>query len=432
MDRLIIEGGKKLSGRVMTAGAKNAALPLMAAAIATEEQLRLTNIPNLSDITTMTNLLVHMGVDFMLECNKEYEDFDHGRTLLFDAKNVADTKAPYDIVRRMRASVIVLGPLLARFGNAEISLPGGCAIGARPINYHLMAFEKMGAKIELEDGYVKATTPKGRLVGAEIYFPKVSVGATENVLIAATLAKGKTILNNAAQEPEVTDLANLLVAMGAKISGIGTSRLVIEGVEKLHGADYKVVPDRIEAGTYLAAAGMTGGDIEVMGITPDIMESSLVVFEKMGMEIERKKDSIRARSNGRLKACSVVTEPHPGFPTDMQAQVTALMAVANGLSTIEENIFENRFMHVPELQRMGANIAVEGNKLAITGIENFKAAEVMATDLRASVCLVLAALKAEGRTIINRVYHIDRGYEKLEEKFGSLGATIFREKAKAV
>ncbi len=427
MDKLVIEGGRRLSGRVITAGAKNAALPLMAACLATEETVKISNIPHLSDITTMANLLMHLGVDLAIESDKEHEEFHSGRILCFNAKNVDDAKAPYDIVRRMRASVIVLGPLLARFGKAEISLPGGCAIGARPINYHLMAFEKMGAKITLEDGYVKTSTD-GKLKGAEIDFPTVSVGATENVLIAAALADGKTILNNAACEPEVVDLANMLNSMGAKITGIGTHRLVIEGVEKLGGTTHKVVADRIEAGTYLAAAAITGGDVEVMGIAPEIMESTLKVLERMGIDIERKTNSIRAVASRKLKAIDVVTEPHPGFPTDMQAQITALMCIADGRSSMEENIFENRFMHVPELQRMGAKMNIDGNKLFIEGNGNFKPAEVMATDLRASVSLVLAALNAEGLTNISRVYHLDRGYERIEEKLAALGAVIYRTK----
>ena len=427
MDKLVIEGGRRLAGKVITAGAKNAALPLMAAALATEETVKISNIPHLSDITTMANLLVHMGVDLSIESNKEHEEFHSGRVLCFGAKNLTEERAPYDIVSRMRASVIVLGPLLARFGRAEISLPGGCAIGARPINFHLMAFEKMGAKIELEEGYVKATTD-GRLKGAEIDFPVVSVGATENVLIGATLAKGKTILNNAACEPEIVDLANMLNSMGAKIKGIGTHRLEIEGVEALGGTSHKTIADRIEAGTYLAAAGATGGDVEVMGISPDIMESTLKVFEKMGIDIERKQNSVRAVSNKKLKALNVRTEPHPGFPTDMQAQITTLMCIAEGKSSMEENIFENRFMHVPELQRMGSKTHIEGNKLFIEGIDRFKSATVMATDLRASVSLVLAALNAEGTTNISRVYHLDRGYERIEEKLSALGAAIYRAK----
>jgi UDP-N-acetylglucosamine 1-carboxyvinyltransferase len=428
MDKLVIHGNKSLKGKVITAGAKNAALPLMAACLASEEEIKISNIPHLSDITTMANLLVHLGVELSLESVKEYEDFHAGRVLRLCAKNIDDTKAPYDIVRRMRASVIVLGPLLARFGQAQISLPGGCAIGARPINFHLMAFEKMGAKIELEDGYVKAKSINKKLQGAVIDFPAVSVGATENVLIAATLAEGETILNNAACEPEVTDLALMLNSMGAKITGIGSNKLKIEGVEKLHATSHKVISDRIEAGTYLTAAAITGGDIEVLNITPEIMESSLVVLERMGVKIIRNENSVRAISEKIINPTEVITEAHPGFPTDMQAQITALMCIANGTSNMEENIFENRFMHVPELQRMGAKIDIDGNKLSIHGINKFKAAEVMATDLRASVAMVLAALNAEGKTIINRVYHLDRGYERIEEKLSAIGAIIYREK----
>ncbi len=425
MDKLIIEGGNRLKGRVVAAGAKNAALPLIAAALATEGTVRIANIPHLSDITTMANLMVHLGAELSMESLKEHEYFHSGRVLCFNCRDVADVTAPYDIVRRMRASVIILGPLLARFGKARISLPGGCAIGARPINYHLMALEKMGAKIDLEEGYVNAST-NGRLKGAEIDFPTVSVGATENILIAATLAQGTTILNNAAAEPEVTDLANMLVKMGADIKGIGTSKLTIKGVDALGGTSYRVVPDRIEAGTYLAAAGVTKGEVEVAGIDPEIMASTLDVFERMGIDIERGSDFIRASCNGKLKPVEVSTQPHPGFPTDMQAQVTALMCLADGTSTMAENIFENRFMHVPELQRMGANMNVAGNTLTIKGMEEFKSAEVMATDLRASVSLILAALNAKGKTTINRVYHLDRGYERIEEKLRSLGAMVWR------
>jgi UDP-N-acetylglucosamine 1-carboxyvinyltransferase len=425
MDRLIIEGGNRLSGKVIAAGAKNAALPLMAACLLTDENVKISNIPHLSDITTMANLLVHMGVELIVESFKEHEDFHSGRVLNLCAKDVIDFKAPYEIVSKMRASVIVLGGLVARFGKAEISLPGGCAIGARPIDYHLHALEKMGAKIDLEDGYVKVTTENG-LKGAVINFPTVSVGATENILIAATLAKGKTVLNNAAQEPEVCDLAYMLNSMGAKISGIGTATMTIEGVEKLHGTNYSVIADRIEAGTYLACGLITGGDVEVAGIDHKIMESTLQVFEKMGAEIIRNKNSVRLIAGKILKPIALKTEPHPGFPTDMQAQITALMCVAEGNSIMEENIFENRFMHVPELQRMGAKMTIEGKKLSIDGIKNFKSAEVMATDLRASVCLILAALKANGKTILNRVYHLDRGYERIEEKLNSLGAVVYR------
>ncbi len=424
MDSIRITGGVPLKGQIEIGGAKNAALPLMAASLLTEDTITLTNVPHLTDITTMANLLVHLGVEFSLDGTAK--DNGHtGRVLRLTAGNVTSTAAPYDIVRKMRASVVVLGPLLTRFGTAEVSLPGGCAIGTRPIDLHLSALEQMGAEITLEHGYVKATAPQG-LKGAEITFPKVSVGATENLLMAASLAEGTTILKNAAREPEVSDLAHCLVAMGADITGIGEDTITITGVKQLKGVEYTVIPDRIEAGTFAIAAAITGGDIELLGVNTDIMESTLVALEKTGATITKKDTRLRVTGNGPIKPLDLTTAPYPGFATDMQAQMMALLCLAEGTSHITETIFENRFMHVPELMRMGAHIDIDGNTATIHGIENFADAEVMATDLRASVSLVLAALASPGRTIINRVYHIDRGYERVEEKLAACGANITR------
>ena len=431
MDKIKITGGAPLNGMIEIGGAKNAALPLIAASILSEEKLVLSNVPHLADITTMANLLVHLGVDFCIDgCAANSGHI--GRVLSFKADNIQTTKAPYDIVRKMRASIIVLGPLLARFGEASVSLPGGCAIGQRPIDLHLKAFEKMGAKILLEDGYVQASAPKGGLKGGVIDFPKVSVGATENAVLAATLAKGKTIIKNAACEPEVTDLVNCLNKMGAKIKGGGTGTLTVEGVKKLNAVEHSIVPDRIEAGTYAVAAAITGGDIELRGINADIMKSTLSVLKKCGAKIELGENTIRvSMKKGKIKPVNITTKPYPGFATDMQAQMCALLAVANGESKITENIFENRYMHVPELMRMGANISTDGSVAIIKGVKKLKGAEVMATDLRASVSLVLAALIAEGESVINRVYHIDRGYERIEEKLATCGANIERVKGSA-
>ncbi|MDX1949165.1 MAG: UDP-N-acetylglucosamine 1-carboxyvinyltransferase [Rickettsiales bacterium] len=419
MDILKIQGGARLKGKVKIAGSKNSALPIIASALTTDKEISLSNVPNLSDIQTMIELLQDMGADVNFDAKKNQ--------MQIKASKLKSVRAEYEIVKKMRASVIVLGGLVARYGKAEVSLPGGCAIGARPINYHLMALEKLGAKIELENGYVKASV-KGRLKGAEIDFPKVSVGATENTIIAASLAKGLTIINNPAREPEIVDLANILNSMGAKISGAGTSRIEIEGVEDLQGTNHKIIPDRIEAGTFAAASALTAGEVEITGINPEMLNSSLKVFEEMGCEIIRHKNSFSVNSPKKLKPANVATEAFPGFPTDMQAQITTMMCIADGISTMEENIFENRFMHVPELQRMGANIEVSGNMLKIKGIDKFTSAEVMATDLRASVSLILAGFNAKGITSISRVYHLDRGYEKIEEKFEILGGKIWREK----
>lgn len=420
MDRIRIIGGIPLKGKIKISGAKNAALPLMAASLLSEEPLTLTNLPHLADIMTMTALLSQHGVKLTLA------DTDGG-ALSFDASKIYNLKAPYDIVRKMRASILVLGPLLARFGKAKVSLPGGCAIGTRPVDLHLSALEKMGAEITLKEGYIVAGV-SDRLHGAEIVFPKVTVGGTENLLMAATLAEGQTVLRNAAQEPEISDLARCLTAMGAKISGIGTSKLVIDGVEKLHSATHKVVSDRIEAATYAIAAAITRGCIEMTDTDINDMAAVARVLVELGVEMQETENGFIANAEDvYLIGTDVMTEPYPGFPTDVQAQIMALLATASGASLITETIFENRFMHVPELARMGANINVHGSSSAIIrGVPKLSGAEVMATDLRASVSLVLAGLAAEGETIVNRVYHLDRGYEHLEEKLSACGARIER------
>ncbi|MCW5773711.1 MAG: UDP-N-acetylglucosamine 1-carboxyvinyltransferase [Rhodospirillaceae bacterium] len=416
MDRIRIVGGRPLKGTIPVSGAKNAALPLMAACLLTDKPLTLTNLPQLADIKTLTQLLEQHGVKVSVA--------DHSVTM--EAKEIPNTVAPYDIVRRMRASVLVLGPLLARFGNAVVSMPGGCAIGSRPIDLHLSALEQMGAKIHIGRGYIHADAPKG-LKGAKIKFDKVSVGATENILMAAALAKGETVIENAAREPEVTDLAKCLMAMGAQIEGLGTDKLVVKGSTSLDGATHKIVGDRIEAGTYAIAAAITHGDITLEGAEPEHLASLSEVLRKTGSEIEETEAGVRVKANGgKIAGADVMTEPFPGFPTDLQAQFMALMATAQGVSRITETVFENRFMHVPELSRMGADIVVDGEVALVTGVPRLKGAPVMATDLRASVSLVLAGLAAEGETIVNRVYHLDRGFERLEEKLSGVGARIER------
>ena len=417
MDRIRIVGGRPLKGRIPISGAKNAALPLMAACLLTDKPLILTNLPALADIKTLTQLLEQHGVKVTLG--------DHQITM--EAAEIPNTVAPYDIVRRMRASVLVLGPLLARFGNAVVSMPGGCAIGTRPIDLHLGALEKMGAKIHIGRGYIHSEAPKG-LRGANIKFDKVSVGATENVLMAAALAKGETVLENAAREPEVTDLAKCLIAMGAKIEGLGTDRLVIKGVSRLEGTTHKIVADRIEAGTYAMAAAITHGDLTLDGADAEHLASLSEVLRKTGAKVEETKTGVRVSANGeKIAGADVITSPFPGFPTDLQAQYMALMSVSNGAAMITETIFENRYMHAPELSRMGANITIHGSSALVRGVEKLYGAEVMATDLRASSSLVLAALAAEGETMINRVYHLDRGYENLEKKLAACGAEIERQ-----
>ncbi|WP_046023297.1 UDP-N-acetylglucosamine 1-carboxyvinyltransferase [Magnetospira sp. QH-2] len=426
MDRIVIRGGKPLHGTIPIGGAKNAALPLMAAALLTDETLSLSNLPHLADISSMANLLVELGVD--LGMNGHAPNGGHaGRTFDLGCPNIKSTTAPYDLVRKMRASVLVLGPLVARHGVARVSLPGGCAIGTRPVDLHLTALEQMGAEIELTQGYIEARAPQG-LKGGKIMFPVVTVGGTENILMAATLAEGETVLGNAAREPEVIDLAECLVAMGAKIDGIGTDTLRIQGVDSLHGAHHTVVPDRIETGSYAIAAAITGGNLLLEGTRLDLIGSLADTLRKAGVEITEESGGLRvARMNG-LHGVDMMTEPYPGFPTDMQAQAMALMATAEGASMITETIFENRFMHVPELCRMGADINVHGASAIVRGVGQLSGAPVMATDLRASMSLVLAGLAAGGETEINRVYHLDRGYERLEDKLSACGALIERVK----
>ena len=425
MDRIRIRGGNPLLGTISIGGAKNAALPLMAASLLTSQKLTLSNLPHLVDITTMVHLLAELGVAISMDGNVS-NGGNFGRALTLVASEPVQKIAPYDLVRRMRASVLVLGPLLARWGQATVSLPGGCAIGTRPVDIHLGAFKALGAEIELKEGYIKAHAKKG-LKGAKILFPSVSVGATENVMMAATLAEGETQISNAAREPEVGDLANCLVAMGANIEGIGTDTLKVTGVSELKGANHEVIPDRIETGTYAVAAAMTGGDIIMKGTRLELLNALADVLAKAGVEIAGDGTTVRVRRvNSSLKGTDLMTEPYPGFPTDMQAQVMALLAIADGASMITETIFENRFMHVPELCRMGADINVYGSSAIVRGVPTLSGAQLMATDLRASVSLVLAGLAASGETFVNRVYHLDRGYERVEEKLAACGAEIER------
>ena len=424
MDRIRIIGGTPLRGSIPIGGAKNAALPLMAACLLTADTLTLSNLPDLVDVTTMARLLADLGVEIAMNG----EGFGPaGGVLELTAGAANGTTAPYDLVRKMRASVLVLGPLLARYGRAKVSLPGGCAIGTRPVDLHLGALAELGAEIDLDKGYIEATAPHG-LKGAPIVFPVVTVGGTENLLMAAILAEGETVLANAAREPEVADLAHCLVAMGAGIEGVGTDTLRIQGVKTLHGAAHRVVPDRIEMGTYAAAAAaVTGGDVELIGARLELMAALADTLEKAGVSVSETKAGVRvSRDGGRLAGTDVMTEPFPGFPTDMQAQLMVLMATATGASMITETIFENRFMHVPELGRMGADINVHGSSAIVRGVAGLTGAQVMATDLRASVSLILAGLAAHGETIVNRVYHLDRGYERLEEKLAACGAVIER------
>jgi UDP-N-acetylglucosamine 1-carboxyvinyltransferase len=424
MDRIAIRGGNKLYGNVPISGAKNSALPLMVASLLTEETLTLSNLPHLLDITTLANLLVHHGVSISMDGIAPGGHI--GRVLSLTSKNIPNTTAPYDLVRRMRASILVLGPLVAREGEAKVSLPGGCAIGTRPVDLHIKGLEELGAEIKIENGYIHAKAPKG-LRGGKIMFPFVSVGATENLLMAASLAKGETVLANAAREPEVIDLANCLVAMGAKIEGIGTDTIRVQGVDRLHAAEHRVLPDRIETGTYAIAGAIAGGKIKLTDTEPNLIDGLLSVLKKSGATIEVDGDSIVIeREDSPIKPVDVMTEPYPGFPTDLQAQFMALMSLSNGASMISETIFENRFMHVPELCRLGADIQVHQSSAIIRGVKSLRGAPVMATDLRASVSLVLAGLAAEGETVVHRVYHLDRGYERLEEKLAACGADIRR------
>jgi len=419
MDQIIIRGGRALSGQIPIAGAKNACLTLMPATLLSDEPLTLTNAPRLSDIRTMTELLGSLGA--------EVSSLQDGKVLALSSHNIDNHTADYDIVRKMRASILVLGPMLARDGHAVVSLPGGCAIGARPVDLHLQALEAMGADLELRDGYVHAKAPSGGLKGAVVEFPMVSVGATENALMAATLAKGTTVIKNAAREPEIVDLAHCLQKMGAHISGEGTSEIKIEGVERLGGATHPVVTDRIELGTYMLAPAITDGEVELLGGRLDLVSAFAEKLDTAGIAVTETDAGLKvSRKNGRIQAVDVVTEPFPGFPTDLQAQIMALLCTADGTSVLEEKIFENRFMHAPELIRMGASIDVQGGTATVTGVERLKGAPVMATDLRASVSLILAALAAEGETVVSRVYHLDRGYERVEEKLRACGADIER------
>jgi UDP-N-acetylglucosamine 1-carboxyvinyltransferase len=421
MDQIRVRGGTALQGRIPIAGAKNACLALMPATLLTEEPLTLTNAPRLSDIRTMGTLLGALGA--------EVAGLQEGRVLALSSHALTGSRADYDIVRKMRASVLVLGPLIARLGHAEVSLPGGCAIGARPVDLHRMAMERLGAEIELREGYLHAKAPRG-LKGAVIDFPIVSVGATENTLMAAVLAKGTTVLRNAAREPEIVDLARCLRAMGAQIDGEGSAEIVIEGVDRLGAATHRVVADRIELGTYMLAPAITGGDVECLGGRLELVAAFAEKLDAAGVTVEETAEGLRVhRRNGDLRAVDVETAPFPGFPTDLQAQMMALLATARGVSVLEERIFENRFMHAPELTRMGARIEVHGGTATVTGVERLRGAPVMATDLRASVSLILAALAAEGETVVSRVYHLDRGYERLEEKLGACGADIERVRA---
>jgi len=416
MDKLIITGGQTLSGDVRISGAKNAALPVLMSALLTKEPLHVRNVPHLHDITTTMELLGRMGVSLII---------DEKLNITADSSTLSSIVAPYDLVKTMRASILVLGPLLAHFGEAKVSLPGGCAIGSRPVNLHIKGLEDMGADIRIEDGYIIAKAD--RLHGARLFMDVVSVTGTENLMMAATLADGMTVIENAAREPEVVDLANCLNSMGAKVSGAGTDEVLIEGVESLHGADHTVIPDRIETGTYLVAAAITGGDIMVRDTRPHLLDAVLEKLRQAGAEIEVGEDWIRLRTNGRrMRAVNIRTAPYPAFPTDMQAQFMVLNSVAEGTGTITETIFENRFMHVQELQRMGAQIDLQGNTAIVTGTDKLQGAPVMATDLRASASLALAGVVADSETVIDRIYHIDRGYDAIEEKLSRLGASIKR------
>lgn len=419
MDKFLIKGGAKVVGDVTISGAKNAALPLLAGMILAETPAILTNVPTLKDVKTLIDLIAGMGISI----------HKNGDTVTCDTSTINNYYAPYELVKTMRASILVLAPLLARFGQAEVSLPGGCAIGSRPVDQHLKALEAMGAEIVVENGYVKAKTPQGgRLKGCHFTFDMVTVGGTENTIMAAVLADGVTHLENCAREPEVVDLAKMLVKMGAKIEGIGTAYMTITGVEKLKGCEYSVVPDRIETGSYLALAMMTQGDVTAHKTDASIMQVVLNKFSEMGADVTTGEDWIRVKMDKRPTAVDIRTLPHPAFPTDMQAQLMTVCAIAEGTSTIIENIFENRYMHVPELNRLGANISVDGHTAVVKGVEKLKSAPVMATDLRASMSLVMAGVCAEGETLVERIYHIDRGYENVEEKLRGLGVQIERVK----
>ena len=423
MDRILIRGGNRLAGRLPISGAKNAALTLMPCALLTDEAVTLGNLPRLADVDGFGHLLNQVGASTAIEGTRP-EEF--GRVMTIRAHALTSTEAPYDIVRKMRASILVLGPILARAGEARVSLPGGCAIGNRPIDLHLKALEAIGATIELAAGYVKASAPGGRLAGGRYRFPVVSVGATENVVMAAATARGSSVIENAAREPEIVDLCRLLVAMGARIEGIGTGMLEIEGVDRLHGATYSVMPDRIEAGSYACAAAITGGSLDLIGVAEDDMRATLDALIDAGVTVTPHGEGVRVEASAPLRALTLSTAPFPGFATDMQAQFMAMLCKAEGASVLTETIFENRYMHVPELARMGADIQVHGRTAVVRGVDTLVGAPVMATDLRASMSLILAGLAAEGETSVARVYHLDRGYERLEEKLSAVGADIER------
>jgi UDP-N-acetylglucosamine 1-carboxyvinyltransferase len=422
MDRILVRGGNRLNGTIPISGAKNSALTLLPCALLTDEPLTLRNLPRLADVDSFGHLLNQLGCSTMVEGARP-EDF--GRVMTLRAGKVTATMAPYDIVRKMRASILVLGPLLARAGEATVSLPGGCAIGNRPIDLHLKALEAFGAEIEMTQGYVTARAKDGRLPGGTIVFPVVSVGATENALMAAARARGTCVLENAAREPEIVDLCHLLVAMGVHIDGIGTEKLVVEGVDRLHGATYRVMPDRIEAGSYACAVGLAGGSVDLAGANADDMHATIAALREAGVTVEEHKRGIKVASDGKLGPLTLSTAPFPGFATDMQAQFMAMLLRAGGASVLTETIFENRYMHVPELARMGADIQVKG-RTVVRGVDRLAGAPVMATDLRASMSLIIAGLVADGETQVARVYHLDRGYERLEEKLSAAGADIER------
>ena len=423
MDKIIIHGGKRLSGTIPVSGAKNSALTLIPCALLTDEPLTLRNLPRLADIDGFQHLMNQFGVSTTIAGSRPQ---DFGRVMTLEATRITNTTAPYELVRKMRASILVLGPMLARMGEATVSLPGGCAIGNRPIDLHLKALEAMGAEIELAAGYVRARAPDGGLPGGEYDFPVVSVGATENALMAAATASGTTRLLNAAREPEIMDLCNLLTAMGAEIEGVGQSELTIHGVPRLHGATYRVMPDRIEAGSYACAAAITGGEVTLTGARPEEMRATNHALRNAGVHVEPVKGGLHIAADGALKPLTLSTAPYPGFATDMQAQLMALLCRAEGSSVLTETIFENRYMHVPELNRMGAHVETKGRTAVVHGVPGLHGAEVMATDLRASMSLVIAGLAAEGETQVHRLYHLDRGYERLEEKLALLGAEVER------
>ncbi|QKC98685.1 UDP-N-acetylglucosamine 1-carboxyvinyltransferase [Mesorhizobium sp. NZP2298] len=427
MDRIRIVGGNKLVGSIPISGAKNAALPLMIASLLTDDTLTLENVPHLADVEQLIRILGNHGVDYSVNGRREKQNEGYSRTINFSARNIVDTTAPYELVSKMRASFWVIGPLLARMGEAKVSLPGGCAIGTRPVDLFLEGLQALGADLDVDTGYVIAKTKNGRLVGNRYVFPKVSVGATHVLMMAASLAKGETVLENAACEPEIVNLAECLNAMGAKISGAGTPTITIDGVDALSGARVRVIPDRIETGTYAMAVAMTGGDVVLEGARPELLQTALDVISQTGAEITQTNSGIRVKRNGAgISPVDVTTAPFPAFPTDLQAQFMGLMTMAKGKSRITETIFENRFMHVQELARLGAHITLSGQTAIVDGVAKLKGAPVMATDLRASVSLVIAGLAAEGETTVNRVYHLDRGFERLEEKLSNCGAVIER------